>query len=232
MKNARLLVALAAPLASFACSPTPPLKAPEKPVASAAANKPTTVPVAKHPLLQAWQGPYDGVPPWKSYTQSVNQFEAAIDEAIAIWLAEVDAIVANDAAPTFDNTLLALEMSGQHLDRITRNAIQVLPAHLQCKQGIVKRRRRIIGDNRIDFCQPNRNGLVDGSLELIDALGIRLPGRNPVVGTLPCLQKWMLRNRYRRRLVGGGASHRFLRSFEGRRGAASKAGQRSGQGDK
>ena len=120
MKNARLLVALAAPLASFACNPTTPAKGPEKPVASAAANKPTTVPVAKHPLLQAWQGPYDGVPPWKSYTQSVNQFEAAIDEAIAIWLAEVDAIVANDAAPTFDNTLLALEMSGQHLDRITR----------------------------------------------------------------------------------------------------------------
>lgn len=119
MKNAHLFAVFAVPLAGLACNPNAPAKGPETPVASATAKAPS-VPVAEHALLKAWQGPYDGVPPWDLYTKSVNQFDAAIDEAITIWLAEVDAIVASVDAPSFDNTVLALEMSGQHLDRITR----------------------------------------------------------------------------------------------------------------
>ena len=83
MKNIRFLGALTLPFAAFACNPTPPVKKPETPVASATA-KAASPPAAKHALLQAWQGPYDGVPPWKLYTDSVDQFDAAIDEAIAV----------------------------------------------------------------------------------------------------------------------------------------------------
>ena len=33
-------------------------------------------------------------------------------------LAEIDAIANNAAKPTFDNTIVALEQSGQHADRV------------------------------------------------------------------------------------------------------------------
>ena len=45
------------------------------------------------------------------------QYQAAIEEGIAIQLAEIDAIASNPAAPTFANTLVAMERTGQVLDR-------------------------------------------------------------------------------------------------------------------
>ncbi|HEX3836360.1 MAG TPA: M3 family metallopeptidase [Steroidobacteraceae bacterium] len=45
-------------------------------------------------------------------------YQPAFDEAIKQQLAEVDAIANNSAAPTFDNTVVALERSGRMLDRV------------------------------------------------------------------------------------------------------------------
>jgi len=84
--------------------------------ASATAKAPAS---PEHPLLAAWKGPFDGVPPWDQ-VDDVPAFGPAVDEGIAHWLQEVDAI-ANDASPaTFDNTLGALERAGQPLDRVVR----------------------------------------------------------------------------------------------------------------
>ena len=47
-----------------------------------------------------------------------SDYEPAIEQGIAIWLAEIDAIANNPAAPTFENTLEAMERSGAMLTRV------------------------------------------------------------------------------------------------------------------
>ncbi|MGD0528094.1 MAG: peptidyl-dipeptidase Dcp [Polyangiaceae bacterium] len=44
-------------------------------------------------------------------------YEPAIEEAMRLHLAEIDAIAASAEAPTFDNTIVAMEKSGQYLTR-------------------------------------------------------------------------------------------------------------------
>jgi peptidyl-dipeptidase Dcp len=69
------------------------------------------------PLLRPWTGPYGGVPPWD---QARPEFiPAAFETGIALQEAEVQAIANNPAAPTFDNTIAAMENAGRHLDRAT-----------------------------------------------------------------------------------------------------------------
>lgn len=99
-----------------ACNPPPPMP-PAKPTPSASAT-PAPPATPKHALLLPWKGPYDGVPPWDGVADTAS-FGPAIDEAITLWLAEIDAIANNPEKPSFDNTLLALEESGQPLDRVT-----------------------------------------------------------------------------------------------------------------
>ena len=67
-------------------------------------------------MLEEWTGPFGGLPPWDKINP--NQFEEDFDTAIAEALEEVEAIAANPADPTFENTMEALELSGSKLDRI------------------------------------------------------------------------------------------------------------------
>ena len=69
------------------------------------------------PLLKPWTGPHDGVPPWDQ--ARAENIPAALELGIALQEAEVQAIANNPAAPTFDNTLAALQDAGRHLDRAT-----------------------------------------------------------------------------------------------------------------
>src|SRR5262249_26113035 len=66
-------------------------------------------------LLAPWSGPYGGVPPFDKVT--VADFAPAIDAARAEQLGEIDAIASAASAPTFANTVEALEKSGQALNR-------------------------------------------------------------------------------------------------------------------
>lgn len=113
MKRTSWIVAIGAPVI-FACTPPPP-SPPPMPTSTATAPVPDSAP---HALLQPWQGPYDGVPPW-DLVADTKGFGPAFDKAIALWLAEIDAIANDPAAPTFDNTLAALERSGKPLDRVS-----------------------------------------------------------------------------------------------------------------
>lgn len=70
-----------------------------------------------NPLLKKWTGPYGGVPAFNTY--KVLDFKPAIEFAIQEKLNEVDAIANNPKAPTFDNTIAALELSGQKISRIS-----------------------------------------------------------------------------------------------------------------
>ena len=69
-----------------------------------------------NPLLREWRGPYGGVPPFDAVR--VAQFEPALEAAMAENLAEIDRIASDPAAPTFENTLGALEATGRTLNRV------------------------------------------------------------------------------------------------------------------
>src|SRR5712671_56721 len=69
------------------------------------------------PLLSPWQGPWGGVPPFGRFKAA--DIKPALEAAMAENLAEVDRIAADSAAPTFDNTIAAMERSGHTLDRVS-----------------------------------------------------------------------------------------------------------------
>src|SRR5438045_8256386 len=77
-----------------------------------------TGPAPMNPLTQKWVGPYGGVPPFDKV--KIADFKPALEEAMAENLREIDAIASNKAAPTFANTLVPLEKSGEMLSRVGR----------------------------------------------------------------------------------------------------------------
>ncbi|MGS1017350.1 M3 family metallopeptidase [Allosphingosinicella humi] len=92
-------------------SETPALSA-----ASTAADAAPQVAVPDNVLLADWQGAYDGVPPFDKVSPEL--FPEAIQFGIDEQRREVLAIADNPAAPTFANTVEALEKSGQRLGRV------------------------------------------------------------------------------------------------------------------
>ncbi|HWH16722.1 MAG TPA: M3 family metallopeptidase [Allosphingosinicella sp.] len=84
--------------------------------AAVAAAAPAPVAVPDNILLAEWQGPYDGVPPFDKVTPEL--FPEAIQFGIDERRREVLAIANNPAAPTFANTVEALERTGERLDRV------------------------------------------------------------------------------------------------------------------
>jgi glutamine synthetase adenylyltransferase/Zn-dependent oligopeptidase len=72
-----------------------------------------------NPLLAPWAGPFGGTPPFDRVR--VADLQPALEAAMAEKLREVEAIATNPDAPGFDNTILALERSGQAFARV--NAI-------------------------------------------------------------------------------------------------------------
>ena len=84
------------------------------PFGASAATKSTTV-ASTNPLLAPWTGPYGGEPAFDKVR--VADFVPASEVAIAGALREIEAIAANPAPPTFENTILAMEVSGAPLTR-------------------------------------------------------------------------------------------------------------------
>ena len=70
-----------------------------------------------NPLLAPWTGPYGGVPPFDKV--KVADLQPALEAAMAQQLAEIDRIANDPAAPTFENTIAALERTGRTLDRVS-----------------------------------------------------------------------------------------------------------------
>lgn len=70
-----------------------------------------------NPFLAAWNGP-EGAPDFQAFR--TEDFLSAFETAIAESKAEIAAISANEAEPDFDNTILALERSGEKLARVKR----------------------------------------------------------------------------------------------------------------
>jgi peptidyl-dipeptidase Dcp len=71
---------------------------------------------ATNPLTEKWTGPYGGLPPFDKV--KLSDFKPALEAAMAEQLAEIEAIAGARSGPTFENTIVALERSGQTLDRV------------------------------------------------------------------------------------------------------------------
>ena len=69
---------------------------------------------ANNPLLQTWQTPF-GMPPFERI--QANNFPEAFEAALTEHQNELTLIANAPQAPSFDNTVLALESSGKLLDQ-------------------------------------------------------------------------------------------------------------------
>lgn len=105
MPTRRQTLALAGTAALFSTSATRALAQGTAPAA-----------VDPSPLLQPWPGPFDGVPPWDKVRAAM--FPAAFQAAMDATRAEFVAIRDNPAAPTFENTIVAGEKSGEMISRL------------------------------------------------------------------------------------------------------------------
>jgi peptidyl-dipeptidase Dcp len=76
-------------------------------------NETTTKP--ENVLLAPWQGPNGGVPPFARF--KVADIKSAVEEGMTLELQDVDRIAGNPEAPTFDNTIVAMERAGQPFAR-------------------------------------------------------------------------------------------------------------------
>jgi peptidyl-dipeptidase Dcp len=79
-----------------------------------------------NPLLQASTLPYQ-LPPFDRVDD--QHYREAFTEGMAVQLREVAAITGQDAAPGFDNTIVALERSGQQLDRAMSVFFNLVASH-------------------------------------------------------------------------------------------------------
>jgi peptidyl-dipeptidase Dcp len=83
-----------------------------------------------NPTLAAFTGPYGGVPAWDKVKPDL--FPAAFELGLALLLAEVDVIATSPEAPTFQNTIAALEDAGRHQGR-AETLFSVLTSNLNTK---------------------------------------------------------------------------------------------------
>jgi peptidyl-dipeptidase Dcp len=74
-------------------------------------NKSTT-----NVLLKEWTGPYGGVPAFDK--MQVADIQSAVEQGMKENLEEIDAIANSTEAPTFENTIEAMERSGSTLDNV------------------------------------------------------------------------------------------------------------------
>ncbi|GAB4162663.1 MAG: M3 family metallopeptidase [Winogradskyella sp.] len=72
--------------------------------------------MTENSLLQEWTGPYQGVPAFDK--MNVADVKEAVEKGMELQLQEIDAIANNMTAPTFENTIVAMESAGKTLDRV------------------------------------------------------------------------------------------------------------------
>jgi len=67
-------------------------------------------------LIAEWTGPFSGVPAFDR--MDLEALKPALEGGMAMNLEEIDLIAANPEAPTFENTILAIERAGRDLQRV------------------------------------------------------------------------------------------------------------------
>jgi hypothetical protein len=69
----------------------------------------------KNPLLSGWTTP---IPPFLDI--SPEHYEPAFEEAMRVHIEEISSIATTSSAPTFDNTIAALDRAGSLLTRVKK----------------------------------------------------------------------------------------------------------------
>ena len=105
------LVLTAACLTMTACGES------RAPAAVDVTDKSVTTMERENPLLANWETPF-GVPPFDLIEST--DYLPALREGMQQRKKEIDAIVTNPDAPTFENTIVALEVSGGTLGKVRR----------------------------------------------------------------------------------------------------------------
>ncbi|WP_339744101.1 M3 family metallopeptidase [uncultured Maricaulis sp.] len=112
MRHLMMITVSAAAMFAAGCTPA---------TDTAATNTTTTTETTEtvmsdNELLAEWTGPYGGTPDFEH--ASLDDLAAAIREGMAMNLAEIDAITANPEPANFENTIIAMERSGEPLGRV------------------------------------------------------------------------------------------------------------------
>ncbi len=111
IKLTHTLTAAAIVMALAGCS-----QAPETQSTTSAAPAQAETTVADNVLLQDYKGPYGGVPAFDK--MDLSDVMPAMEAAMAEHLAEIDAIANNPEAPTFENTIVAMERAGSAISNV------------------------------------------------------------------------------------------------------------------
>ncbi len=85
-----------------------------------------TMESSENPFFQEWNTPY-GVPPFEQIKD--EHYMQAFRDGMSRQLEEVDAIVSNEEAPTFENTITAYEQSGDLLKKVSGVFFNLTSAH-------------------------------------------------------------------------------------------------------
>ena len=67
-------------------------------------------------LLQDWKGDYGGVPAFDK--MKLDQLEEAMKIGMELHLEELDSIAEQEEEPSFENTIVAMQSSGDAIDRV------------------------------------------------------------------------------------------------------------------
>jgi peptidyl-dipeptidase Dcp len=89
-----------------------------------------------NPLLEPWTGPFEA-PSFDRFEP--RQFRPAFDAALKEARTEIDAVAADPAAPTFANTIEALERSGRSLDKVASVFFNLAGAHTNDELQAIER---------------------------------------------------------------------------------------------
>ena len=89
-----------------------------------------------NPLLETWTTPF-GLAPFDRIETS--HFRPAFDAAIAEHAAEIARIAGSDNAPTFDNTIAAIERSGRTLRQVSSTFFNLTGAHTSPELQAIER---------------------------------------------------------------------------------------------
>ena len=111
IKLTHTITAAAIVMALAGCS-----QAPETQSTASAAPAQAKTTVADNVLLQDYKGPYGGVPAFDK--MDLSDVMPAMEAAMAEHLAEIDAIANNPEAPTFENTIVAMERAGSAISNV------------------------------------------------------------------------------------------------------------------
>ena len=131
----------------------------------------TSVSCSSNPFLAGWDTPY-GIPDFGKIQE--KHYVPAVEAGIAQQQAEIDAIIANPDAPTFENVVVAYERSGAILDRVSSVLFNVSESDAtESLQKIVEQVLPLLSVHSDNiFMNPDFFAKVDAVYRDVDALGL------------------------------------------------------------